>query len=94
MTIWKKKDAFGILNVVIEDLTLVQLMDSLGNVNHIITILRHWIFDSNYEKVIFLTQELLDIILSPCIGEVLVAMFQSIFYAFRYSWAQIHLKEG
>ena len=47
---WKKKDAFDILNVISEDVTLVQLMDLLGNVNHYISIVGHWIFDSNYEK--------------------------------------------
>ena len=34
LTIGKKNCAFGILNNIIEDVTLVQLMDSLVNVNH------------------------------------------------------------
>ena len=42
MTIWKKNDAFDILNDISEDVTLVQLMDSLGNVNHAIIIVGHW----------------------------------------------------
>ena len=50
MTIWKKNDAFDILNVMSENVTLVQLMDSLGNVNHAISIVGHYIFDSNYKK--------------------------------------------
>ena len=53
LTIWKKNDAFDILNDISENVTLVQLMDSLGNVNHAISILGHWIFYSNYKKAIF-----------------------------------------
>ena len=56
MTIWKKNDDFDILNDISEDVTLVQLMDSLGNANHAISIVGHWIFDSNYKKALCLTQ--------------------------------------
>ena len=56
LTIWKKNYAFDILNDISEDVTLVQLMDSLGNVNHAISIVGHWIFDSNYKKALCLTQ--------------------------------------
>ena len=48
MTIWKKNDAFDILNEISKDVILVQLMNSLGNLNHAISIVGHWIFDSNY----------------------------------------------
>ena len=54
MKIWKKNDDFDILNDISEDVTLVQLMDSIGNVNHDISIVGHWIFDSNYEKALYL----------------------------------------
>ena len=50
MKIWNKNDAFYILNEISENVTLVQLMDTLGNVNHAIIIASSWIFDSNYEK--------------------------------------------
>ena len=53
MTIWKKNDAFGILHDISEIVTLVQLIKSLGNVNHAISIVGHWIFDSNYKKAFF-----------------------------------------
>ena len=33
-----------------ENVTLVQLMNSIGNVNHAISILGHWIFDSKYNS--------------------------------------------
>ena len=52
LTIWKKNDGFDILNDISEDVTLVQLMDSLGNVNHDISIVGYWIFDSKYKKVL------------------------------------------
>ena len=56
LTIWKRNDNFDILNDISECVTLVQLMDSLGNVNHAIIIVGYWIFDSNYKKALFLTQ--------------------------------------
>ena len=54
LKIWNKKGALNILNDIGENVTLVQLMDSLGNVNHAISIVGYWIFDSNYEKVLCL----------------------------------------
>ena len=51
-----KNDAFDILNNISEYVTLVQLMDSLGNVNHDISIVRYCIFDSNYVKALCLTK--------------------------------------
>ena len=41
LAIWKKNDAFDILNDISENVTLVQLMDSLGNVNHAISKVGH-----------------------------------------------------
>ena len=54
LTIWRENDAFNILNGISENVTLVQLMDSIGNVNHAISIVDYWIFDSNYRKALFL----------------------------------------
>ena len=45
LTIWKKKDDFDILNNISENVTLVQLTESQGNVNHAIIIVGHWVFD-------------------------------------------------
>ena len=64
----QKKYALNILENIIEYVTLLQLMDSLGNVNHYISILGPWIFDSNYKNTLFLTHESLDIICSPSVG--------------------------
>ena len=57
LTIWKKHDAFDIINDIIEDVTLVQLMNSRGNVNHAISILGHQIFYTNYKKELCFTHE-------------------------------------
>ena len=38
MAIWKKNGDFNILSDTSEDVTLVQLIESLGNVNHAIII--------------------------------------------------------
>ena len=51
------------------NVTLVQLMDSLVNVNHAISVVGSWIFDSNYERALFLNKESLDMICAPSIGE-------------------------
>ena len=47
---------FDILNEISEDVTLVQLMNSLGNVNHAISVIGYCIFDSIYKKALYLTQ--------------------------------------
>ena len=52
LTIRKKNDAFHILNDISENVTLVHLMYSLGNVNHDIIMVEHWIFDYNYKKAL------------------------------------------
>ena len=44
---WKENYAFDILNGISENVTLVQLMDSIGNANRAISILEHCISDSN-----------------------------------------------
>ena len=54
--IWRKHDAFNILKNISESVTLVQLMDSIENINHPISIVGKWIFDSKYKKALCLTQ--------------------------------------
>ena len=68
-------------------------MESLVSLNHAISIVGHWVFDYNYKKSLCLTQESLDIICYPSIGEELVATFQYVYYAVRYSWEPGHLKK-
>ena len=72
---WENKGAFDILNEISKNVTLVQLIDSLGHVNCDISIVGYWIFDSNYKQAIFLTRESLDIIFSPTVGEEKVVKF-------------------
>ena len=50
---YKKKVSYDILADISEHVTLVQLMDSLGNVNHAISVVEYWIFDSNYKKHLY-----------------------------------------
>ena len=56
LKIQKKDDTFGILNDISEYVTLVQLIYSLVNLNHAISIVGYWIFGSNDKKALFLTQ--------------------------------------
>ena len=42
---YKKKGSYDILTEISENVTLVQLMDYLGNVNHAISVVGYWIFD-------------------------------------------------
>ena len=41
--------SFDILTDISEHVTLVQLMEYLVNVNHAISVVGYWIFDSKYE---------------------------------------------
>ena len=53
---YKKKELYKILEDISNHFTLFQLMDSLGCVNHSISIVGNWIFDSNYEKSLVLNR--------------------------------------
>ena len=53
---YNKMREYKILEDISENFTLVQLMDSLGNVSHDISVVGNWIFDSNYEKSLFLNR--------------------------------------
>ena len=45
---YKNKGSYDILKDISEHVTLVQLMDYLVNVNHAISVVGYWIFDTNY----------------------------------------------
>ena len=51
-----KKGSYDILTDISEHVALVKLIYSLGNVNHAISVLGYWIFDSNYEKSLVLNR--------------------------------------
>ena len=59
---WKKTVTFDILNNISEYIALVQLMDSVGNVNHAVSVVGGWIFGSNDRKSFTLNIESLDLI--------------------------------
>ena len=69
-------------------------MDSLGNVNHAISVVGNWIFDSNYEKSIVLNRSSLEIVCTPSVGEEQAAIFESVFTAIIYIYAKEQLKKG
>ena len=59
---WKVKGSFDILNDISEKFTLVKLMDTVGNLNHALSIVGHCILDSNYKRALPLTKKSLNII--------------------------------
>ena len=76
-----------------ENVTLVQLMHSLINVNHTISVVGTLIFDSNYGKAIVLNRASFDIIFAPSVGEEQGAKFESVFTAVRYIYSRAQLKK-
>ena len=76
------------------NVTLVQLVDSLGNVNHAISVVGSWIFDSKYERALVLNKEWLEMICAPSIGEEQAARFEKVYYAVRYILNEAKLKKG
>ena len=81
---FRQKGYFNILNNISEYVTLVHLMDYLGNVNHSISVVGYCIFESNYEKALVLNIESLDIICSLSVSEEQIANFETVFYYVRY----------
>ena len=59
---YNKKGSYDILKDMSENVTLVQVIHSLGNFNHAISVLGYWIFDSKYENALVLNRESLDMI--------------------------------
>ena len=59
---YKKMGEYEILEEISANVTLVQLMDSLGNVNHAISVVGSWIFESNNERALVLNKSSLDMI--------------------------------
>ena len=84
---YKKMREYKILEDISKNVTLVQLMDSLENVNHAISVVGNCIFDSNYEKAIVLNRASLDMICTPSVGEEQAAKFESVFTTVRYIYS-------
>ena len=49
---WNIKESFGILNDNSDHVTLVQLKDSSGNVNHAVSITVSWIYYYNNKRAL------------------------------------------
>ena len=69
-------------------------MDSLRNVNHAISVVDSWIFDSNYERALVLNKASLDMICAPSVGEEQAAKFEKVYYAVRYVFNEAKFKKG
>ena len=93
MKLYKQKGSFDILDDIIEYVTLLQLMDSLCNVNHAISASGYWIFDSNCDKSFVLNRQSLYIIFYPSVGKEQFAKFETVFYDVRYICLTAQLKK-
>ena len=91
---YNNKGEYKCLEDISANVTLVQLMDSLGNVNHAISVVGNCIFDSNYEKSLVLIRASLNMICAPSVGEEQDAMFETVFTEVRYICYEAQLKEG
>ena len=76
---YKKMGDYKILEDISANVTLFQLMDSIGNVNHAISVVGNWIFDSNYERALVLNKASLDMICAPSVGEEKNVIFENVF---------------
>ena len=92
-SVCRKSGRLGLEQAISEYVTLVQLMDYLGNVNHAISVVGYWIFDSNFEIALVLNRESLDITCAPSVGEEQVATFETFLCAVRYIYSTAHLKK-
>ena len=81
---YKQTVSYKILKYISENVTLVQLMYSLGDLNHAISVVGYCIFDSNYEKALVVNRASLDIICARTVGEKQFSKFETVFTAVRY----------
>ena len=65
---YEQKGTYTNLKDISDHFTLVELMDSLGNVNRDISVVGYFIFDSNCEKALVLNRASLEIIFAPSVG--------------------------
>ena len=81
---YKNIGDYEILEDISANVNLVQFMDSLGNVNHAISVVGSWISYSNYERALVLNKASLDMICAPSDGEEQATKFEKFYYAVRY----------
>ena len=53
---YKNMGSCDILTDISEHVTLLQLMNYLGNLNHAISVVEYWIFESNYKNHLYLIE--------------------------------------
>ena len=85
---------YKILEDISANVTLFQFMDSIGNLNHAISVVGSYIFYSNYERALVLNKSSLDMICAPSVGEEQAAKFVKVYYAVRYIFNEAKLKKG
>ena len=90
---YKSKVSYDILTNISKIVTLVQLMDSLGNVNCDISVVGYWICDSNYKKSLVLNRESVYMICAPSIGEEQASKYETVFSEVRYIFSDAQLKK-
>ena len=86
---YNQKGFYKFLEDINEHVTLVQLIDSLVNVNHAISVVGYCIFDSNYEKALVLNRASLDMICAPYVGEEQAGKFELVFTAVRFILSEV-----
>ena len=69
-------------------------MDSIGHVNHSISVVGNQIFDSNYEIALVFNKASLYMICDPFVGEEQDAMFEQVYYSVRYIYIGAQLNKG
>ena len=79
-----KKGQFAILRDISENVTLVQIMEGVGNVIHAVSIVSYWILGLNYKKALPLIINTLNIIRSASVWEGMLDVFESVFHTVRY----------
>ena len=90
---YKKKCSYDILTDISENVTLVQLIDYLSNVNRAINVVGYWIFESNYKRALVLNRESLNMICALFVGEVNFAVFGTVCTAVKNICLYARLKK-
>ena len=67
-------------------------MESVGNVNHAVSIVRYWISDPNYKHALLLKIDSLNLIYSPTEGEGTFSVFETVFHTVIYTSKKGKLK--
>ena len=91
---YKKIGDYKTLEDISANVTLVKLIDSIVNVNHAISVIVSWIFDSGYERALVLNKASLDMICAPSVGEEQNSLFEKVYFAVRYIFDEGKFKKG